>query len=113
MANVYTTSTKVLDELPSSVPTAVSSKIDGWIADESRAVDSALPNYTTPFADIAASPATPALIEEATRYLVIDRALRKSGLLRYDALGKLVDSYEVKGKALLRDLRDGARVLPA
>lgn len=113
MPNVYTTQEKVLDELFDDVSAVVTAKIAGWISDESRNIDAALPNYSTPFNDIAGTPATPAAIEKACRFLVVDRVMRKVGLLRYDSDGKLQESYRAEGERLLRQLRDGDLVIPS
>lgn len=113
MPNVYTTQEKVLDELPNDLPATVKDKIPGWIEDESGNIDTALPNYNTPFADIAGTPKTPTAIEKIARYLVLDRACRKLGLLRYDEDGKPTESYKTEAERLIRRLKDGDDVIPA
>lgn len=110
---VYTTQAKVLDELPNDLPAPVKDKLPGWIEDESGEIDTGLPNYTTPFADIAGTPKTPTRIEKIARFLVLDRVCRKLGLLRYDDDGKLLESYKAEAERLLRRLRDGDDVIPA
>lgn len=112
MANVYTTQTKVLDELFTDVSADVQAKIPGWAEDESRNIDAALVNYTTPFNDIAGTPATPPIIEKACRYYVAHRVLQKLGVNRYDENEKASESYEQKADRLIRRLRDGEDVIP-
>ena len=112
MGNAYTTSAAVLNECPPDVSAAVQALIAGWIEDVSRQIDAAVPNYSTPFKAVTGSPVTPPIVEEAARYLVADRVLRKTGLLRYDTEGRLVDSLKAAGDLILRQLRDGDRVIP-
>lgn len=112
MGNAYTTSTKVMDELPSDVPADVQAKFAGWIEDASRKIDANLPGYETPFNAITDTPPTPSEIEEAARYLVIDRAMRKMGLLRYDDKGSPVEKYKADATEILRKLREGESVIP-
>lgn len=110
----YTTPERVLDELPraSTIPADVTAKIPGWITDKSRVVDSWITGYPTPFADIAGNPPTPAVIEEATRYLVVDQVMRKLGTIRRDDDGKPVDSYKQDGESILRKIQTGERIIP-
>jgi hypothetical protein len=110
----YTTSERVLDELPraSTIPADVTGKIPGWITDASRLVDSWIVSYPTPFADIAANPSTPPVVEEVTRYLVVDRVMRKLGTIRRDDDGKAVDTYKQEAECTLRKIQTGERIIP-
>lgn len=115
MATAYTTSANVLNELHSDVPAAVQALFAAWIESDSRKADSYLTPYTTPLNAITAGTPTPAIVEEAVRYLVVDRAMRKQGLLRYDEAepGRIADSYQRRGERILEKLRDGELIIPA
>lgn len=109
MGNAYTTQAKVIDEILDDVPAEALALIPGWIEDESRTIDAALPGYQTPF---AASPGTPPIIEKAARFLVVDRLLRKLGLLRTDDDGRLVETYRRDAEKILKQLREGELIIP-
>lgn len=69
MSNKYTTSIKVLEELPGAIPEDLTDdKIEGYIEDASRYIDARLPNYAG-FPDIGGTPSTPALIEKIARLI--------------------------------------------
>lgn len=70
---LYTTTTKVKDNLPSGLPAELTdSLISEYIADGSRTVDGYLQGrYTTPFAAIGDSPPTPRVIEMVARKLAV------------------------------------------
>lgn len=112
MVNVYTTQDRVTDEVADDIKSDVLDKVATWISDESRVIDATLPNYVTPFKDIAADPGTPAMVEKACRMLVCDRLIRKLGLVRTDENGRVVDSFRDEGRRILRELRDGSAVIP-
>lgn len=110
---VYTTSENVIDEIADDINAAVTAKIPGWAEAESRTIDATLINYTTPFNDIAGTPPTPAIVEKACRLLVVDRVMRKLGLIRTDENGRLVETYRQAGERIIRQLRDGDLVIPS
>lgn len=84
MPNVYSTSTKVLEEIPGSTPSSLdAAKVDGYIADASRFVDARLTNYAG-FDDVGGSPATPALIEKITRLIAAHDCMVYMGEMRGD-----------------------------
>jgi len=84
MGNKYTTSTNVLEEIPGSVPEALTTqKIEGYIEDASRFVDARLPNYAG-FADTGGNPQTPKLIEKIARMLAAYDCMVFMGEMRGD-----------------------------
>jgi len=84
MGNKYTTSTKVKEEIPGSLPESLTdAKIEGYIEDASRYIDARLPNYAG-FSDIGSSPSTPRIIEKITRYLSVHDCLVFMGEMRGD-----------------------------
>ncbi|GEM_PF-5886636 len=107
----YTTPENVLDELPDDVSAAIQAKIPGWITGASAQVDAGLPGYPA-FQAITDTPATPSLIEEITRLLVVDRVIRKLGLIRRSGEEEAVETYRAQADRMLRQLADGERVIP-
>lgn len=107
----YTSTEMVLMELPSDLDEdlqeTIEAKLVEWIPAKSAYVDSALPSY----AAFKAYPYTPPVIEEITRWLVVDQVLRFFKLERRDA-DDAVESYRQMADRGLRQLSDGERVIP-
>lgn len=85
MGNLYSTSTNVLNEIPGTTPSSLTTgKVDGYIEDASRYVDARLPNYAG-FAGIGGGPSTPRLIEKISRLIAAHDCLVFMGEERGDA----------------------------
>ncbi len=108
----YTTQAAVLTHLPVDPDATTVAKIDEWIKEASDFADGFLHPYSVPLAAITASPPTPAAVEMAVRYLVVDRALQDLRLGRYEdqADGTRL-TWEDKGLAILNKIQDGRILL--
>lgn len=119
----YTTVAKVKETLTGSsgtltIPeTLTDAKIETWINERSREIDTQLPNYAV-FPDISAtmnppsSYGTPTLIETICRNLVWGNCLRDLGLATHQDNGKDL-TQEKAMHDLLAGLRSGEIELPA
>jgi len=114
----YTSDAKLLVELPSSLPSTLSSAVRAqYISDASAEVDSRVgPRYgldyatnTQRFPDITDDPATPEVIEQIARWLAAARCYRKLGDINRDvATGMSTpERYEKQAWELLKEIKTG------
>ena len=104
----YTTSAKVFVFLPEDLPSSVINYISTDIADASNLVDArmgsrfslAYENDTQKFPNIGSTPPTPAIIELATRYLVISQQYSRLGETVSEGEMSQAELYEQKAEKL-------------
>lgn len=77
----YTTATAEKRWLPVALTSQADSSLEQDIRDASRMIDTWLSNYTTPFPDIAASPATPEHIQTIAAALAAHFTILRLGML--------------------------------
>jgi len=111
----YTTSAKVLAHLPASPPVAVTGQTANDISDASDLVEArvgsgfsfAYESNAQKFPDITSTPATPAIIEQAARYLAVSMQFIRLKQSVSDGKNTQADKYEKKGLDILKGIANG------
>ena len=101
---VYTTISKVKQELPAELPSELTDEIiSQYIYDASRRIDAFLNGYyAVPFADINKNPSTPALIERLCRKLAINDCLIFLGTINQIDVKPALEEWVIKELERLR-----------
>lgn len=109
---VYTTYAKVIAEFPASPPASLTQAVvDAVIADASRYLDGRLVDYID-FPDIAASPHTPDVIEQITRYLAAWECQGRVAVLNRSQPATQGAWFRERAEELIQMLNDGRILIP-
>ena len=110
--NVYTTSTLIVELLPSDYSTTIltTAKMTANIAKSSRMTDSFLPNYW-PFQDVAGTPATPGLINRLATVIGAMLGLDTLQMSDRSSEDSIYQRYAKEADQIIGDLRSGESVI--
>lgn len=108
---VYTTNTRVKDEIPGDLPASLTdAKIDGYIGDASREIDGRLELlYEVPFNDITAGTPTPIQVRNICNLLALHKSYIFMSVSRDDE--SATKTFVEEADRLLEELNpvDGSR----